>query len=115
MERLRAMVKDIPYEQHDERLYQNLVYLLFTLIGTDARLEEQTNVGRPDIVVRTKGFVYVFEFKFNRSAEEAMRQIRENDYAGRHLKDKVRIFLIAANFSDQRGLRGLSEYLIEEI
>lgn len=115
MERIAAMVKSIPYEQHDERLYQNLVYLLFTLLGADSRLEEHTNVGRPDIVVRTDRYVYVFEFKYNGSATAAMEQIHERDYAGRHAVDGREIFLIAANFTDRPPRRGLADYLIEKV
>lgn len=115
MMRIEAMIKDIPYEQHDERLYQNLVYLLFTLVGADARAEEHTNLGRPDIVVRTKDFIYVFEFKYNGSPEQAMEQIHERDYAGRHTADGRQVFLIGANFSNDPGVRGLSGYIIEKV
>lgn len=115
MSRLSTMVKDIPYEQHDEKLYQNIVYLLFTLIGADVRVEEHTNLGRPDIVVRTKEFVYIFEFKFNKSASEAMSQIHDRDYAGRHNISGRKVFLIGANFSDSPEIRGLSDYLIETL
>ncbi|MDE5869685.1 MAG: ATP-binding protein, partial [Muribaculaceae bacterium] len=80
MKRMEAMIKSVPYEQHNEAFYQNLVYLLFTLVGADARMEEHTNIGRPDIIVRTDRNIYIFEFKYNGSAEDAISQIREKDY-----------------------------------
>ena len=113
MLRLQTMIKDIPYEKHDEQLYQNVVYLLFTLLGTDARMEEHSNRGRTDITVRLNDFIYIFEFKYNRSAEEAMRQIQDRDYAGRFAMSGKRVFLIGANFSF--GERELENWIIEEV
>ncbi|MDE5790675.1 MAG: ATP-binding protein [Muribaculaceae bacterium] len=113
MERMKAMVKAVPYEQHNEAFYQNLVYLLFTLIGIDSRMEEHTNQGRPDIVVRTEKYIYIFEFKYNGTAEEAMAQIHDRDYPGRFAVDKRKVYLIGANFSTKE--RGLDEYIIEGV
>ncbi|MDE6297094.1 MAG: ATP-binding protein, partial [Muribaculaceae bacterium] len=93
MKRMEAMIKSVPYEQHNEAFYQNLVYLLFTLVGADARMEEHTNIGRPDIIVRTDRNIYIFEFKYNGSADEAIRQIREKDYPGRFSADNKTIYL----------------------
>ena len=115
MLRMQTLLKEIPYEKHDEQLYQNFVYLLFTLVGANAKMEEHTNVGRHDIVVCTPSYVYIFEFKINQSAESAIKQIRERDYAGKFLMDNRKVFLIGANFSDKSPNRGLTDYLIESI
>lgn len=107
MKRMEAMIKDVPYEQHNEKFYQNVVYLLFTLVGADARVEEHTNRGRSDLVVRTKEYIYIFEFKYNGSVEEAMEQIEERDYAGRFATYTQQIFKIGANFTTAaHGLEG---------
>ncbi|MDE5887579.1 MAG: ATP-binding protein [Muribaculaceae bacterium] len=111
MRRLQAMVKAVPYEQHSEKFYQNVVYLLFTLVGMDARVEEHTNIGRTDLVVRTKRFIYIFEFKYDGSPEEALRQIEDRDYAGRFDADYRKIFRIGANFSSSK--RGLDKWIIK--
>ena len=113
MTRMAAMIKSVPYEKQDEALYQNAVYLLFTLIGADARLEEHSNIGRPDLTIRTKDFVYVFEFKYNRSADDAIRQIHDRDYAGRFAAGERTVFLIGANFSKEK--HGLEQWIIEKI
>ncbi len=111
MLRLQTMLKNIPYEKHDEQLYQNAVYLLFTLLGTDARMEEHSNLGSTDLTVRTKDYIYLFEFKYNRSAREALEQIHARDYAGRFTLDSRTLILIGANFS--REARGLTDWIIE--
>lgn len=113
MNRLCAMVKAVPYEQHNEKFYQNLVYILFTLLGADARVEEHTNIGRSDLVVRTDKFIYIFEFKYNGSAEDAIMQIREKDYAGRFATDSRELILIGANFST--SARGLDSWIISRV
>ena len=113
MKRLQAMVKSVPYEQHNEKFYQNIVYILFTLLGTDSRMEEHTNRGRPDLVVRTVKYIYVFEFKYEGNADEAISQIRDKDYAGRHAADSRTVFLIGASFSKE--LRGLADWKIEKL
>lgn len=113
MTRMEAMLKAVPYEQHNEALYQNAVYLLFTLIGADARVEEHTNRGRSDLVVGTKEYLYIFEFKYNGTAKAALEQIHDRDYPGKYATDSRKIFLIGANFSSQK--RGLEEWIIEEL
>lgn len=113
MLRLQTMIKDIPYEKHDEQLYQNVIYLLFTLLGTDARMEEHSNKGRTDLTIRMKDYIYIFEFKYNRSSAEAMNQIHDRDYAGRFAMTEKTIFLIGANFSKEE--RGLKDWIIERV
>ncbi|MDE5791376.1 MAG: ATP-binding protein [Muribaculaceae bacterium] len=112
MKRLQTMLKSFPYEQHNEKFYQNIVYLLFTLSGVDSRVEEHTNKGRSDLVVRTAGYIYIFEFKYDGSAEEAMRQIHDRDYAGKFAMDPRPLYLIGANFSEKE--RGLEKWIIEK-
>ena len=43
-------------------------------------------------------FVWVFEFKFNKSAEAAIRQIREKGYADPYKGDKRPVTLVGVNF-----------------
>lgn len=111
MKRLQAMLKAVPYEKHDEQLYQNAIYLLFTLLGTDARLEEHSNLGSTDLTVRTKDYIYIFEFKYNKTAQIAISQIHSRDYAGRFAADNRTVYLIGANFS--HAARGLEDWTIE--
>ncbi len=115
MERLGTMMKNMPYEHHGEWAYQNLVYLLCTLVGSNVNLERHSYLGRSDLEVSTPRFNYIFEFKFNGRPEEALAQIKERDYAGRLAFEGKKTFLIGANFSDKKPHRGLAGYIIEEI
>jgi hypothetical protein len=81
--RMKAFFADIPYELNDqtERHYQVVFYLVFTLMGQYIQAEARSAKGRSDAVVTTRDTVYVFEFKLNGTAEEALRQIDEKGYA----------------------------------
>ena len=114
MERLASLLKDLPGEDHKESSYRAITYLLAVLSGSGAVAERHGYKGRSDIEAVTRRFIYVFEFKYNRSVEEAMAQIRDRDYAGRYAMDSRKVFLIGANFDEAKERRGL-KYSIEEL
>ena len=69
----------MPYElsENTERHYQAIFYVVFTLMGQFVETEVRSARGRADAVVKTKDFIFVFEFKLNGTAEEALKQIDE--------------------------------------
>ena len=111
MERLATLLKDLPGEDHCESTYRAITYLLAVLSGTQAIAEHHGYKGRSDIKAMTSKYIYVFEFKYNRSVEEAMDQIHSRDYAGRYALDSRKLYMIAANFNEKKDSRGL-EYRI---
>jgi hypothetical protein len=107
MNRLKAFFADIPYELNDrtERHYQTVFYLVFTLMGQYARTEVHSAKGRADAVVYTDKTVYVFEFKLNGTAEDALRQIIERGYASPHGADPRETIRIGVELSkDERNI-----------
>lgn len=116
MERVTSLLAAIPYSDHPdapEAYFQSVIYMLFTLLGYYTEMEERTARGRIDVTVKTSGYIYVFEFKRDGSAEDAMAQIHEKEYWRKFASSGHRIFLIAANFNSRtRSLDGL---LIEEL
>ena len=82
LERMRSFLAGIPYdpENKSEKHFQTIIYLIFSLLGYYTQAEVKSAVGRADAVCRTKDRVYVFEFKVDGSAEEALRQIDEKGY-----------------------------------
>ena len=115
MERLQTLCKSIPYESQNEDNYRNIVWLLCTLCGTDTLAERHSYRGRSDLEVRTRSYVYVFEFKYDGSVGSAMTQLHERDYAGNYALDSRTVFLIGANFSSGQDDRGLTGWCIEEL
>ncbi|MDE6549093.1 MAG: ATP-binding protein, partial [Muribaculaceae bacterium] len=113
MKRLATLLKNLPYEDHNESAYRAITFLISYLSGTRAIAEHHGYKGRSDIEILSGRYIYVFEFKYNKSVEEAMAQIHDRDYAGRYALDPRPLFLIAANFNENKENRGL-EYSIEK-
>lgn len=113
MERLKALLKDLPYEDHNEHTYRAVTYLVAVLSGTRAIAEHHGYKGRSDLEVQAGRNIYIFEFKYNKSVAEAMEQIYTRDYPGRYAADSRQVFLIAANFIENKDTRDL-HYEIRE-
>jgi hypothetical protein len=80
---LKAFFASIPYDLYfakGESYYQTIFYLVFTLMGQFIGSEVRSALGRADAVVKTKERVYVFEFKVDGNAEEALKQIEDKGY-----------------------------------
>lgn len=114
MERLATLMKNLPWEDHCESAYRAITYLIAVLCGSTAIAEHHGYLGRSDIEVIAGGFIYVFEFKYNKSVKEAMNQLHSRDYAGRYAMDPRKIYLIGANFNENKSDRGL-HYSIEKL
>ena len=88
-----------------EKYYQALFYAVFVLIGARTSAECWTNRGRVDAVVETPCGIYVFEFKLNGTAEEALAQIKEKGYHEKYLRSGKKVTLAGVAFdADMRNL-----------
>ena len=72
--------------------------LFMEMLGAKVAAEEGTAFGYADAIIETKTFVWVFEFKFNKSAKAAIRQIREKGYADQYKGDRRPVTLVGVNF-----------------
>ena len=113
MERLQSFLSDCPYElaRDIELHYQNVLFIVFRLAGLYTRVEYRTSRGRIDMVVQTADYVYVMEFKLDGSAEQAMQQIEEKQYALPFAKDSRKVFRIGVNFSSET--RNIDKWIVE--
>ncbi len=80
-------------------------------MGFYVQVEYRTSRGRIDLVLQTKNYVYIMEFKLNGSAEEVLALIREKGYAKPFAKDGRIIYKIGVNFSDE--IRNIQEVKVE--
>lgn len=101
MPRLEAMFANQDYQLvGDTELYfHNVTSLVFKLLGFYTDVERHTTDGRMDMLVQTKDFIYVFEFKIDKSADEALAQIEEKQYAKPFETDSRKLYKIGVNFS----------------
>jgi hypothetical protein len=110
MTMLQAYYASIPYDllhkdDKNERYYQMIFYLLFTLTGQFVETEVKSSKGRADAVVKTENTIYVFEFKMDdkATAEDALAQIDDKDYPIPYLADHRRLVKIGVEFSVENG------------
>ena len=109
-ERIDALLADIPYENKPdyEMQFQNFLYLLFKLMGFYTEIEYHTAKGRADLILKTDQYIYVMELKRDASAEAAMKQIKDKNYAAPFKIDGRKIVLVGANFApDMSRLDGV--------
>ena len=108
---LTAFFASIPYtmrrkdmETEKERYFHYTFYLIFRILSTYIVLTEmQQSEGRADCIVETKNGVYIFEFKLDGSADEALLQIEEKGYARPYEADKRKIHKVGVSFSSKTG------------
>ena len=93
-----------------ELYFQNTLWALFKLLGLYVDVERHTTDGRMDILMQTKNYVYILELKIDQSADIALQQIEEKQYAKAYEGDKRTIYKIGINFSSET--RRLTEWKI---
>lgn len=112
---LTALFASIPYTTNDapfEHYFQTVLYLVFTLLDQYTHCELHTAQGRIDCTVETDRFIYLFEFKRDASAEEALRQIHDKNYSAPFTADNRKLFKIGVNFDSKK--RALDDWKVEE-
>jgi RecB family endonuclease NucS len=82
-------------------------------IGGDVHAEEQTSDGRMDITLKLKDAIYIIEFKYGKTTEEAVQQIKRKNYAVRFAADPRPVFAVGLNIDTEK--RTIESYGIEEI
>ena len=120
-ESLTAFLASIPYDSHDglkdikatEKYFQYTFYLLLRLIGVYClaiKVEDRQSYGRVDCTLELKDYVYIFEFKMDGSADEALQQIERKGYAKPYLDDSRQVLRIGMNFSSET--RTIAEWMV---
>ena len=112
MRRLRTLFADSTYELAGDReiYFQNVLYVVFRLMGLFVEVEREMSDGRMDMVVKTPDYIYIIECKLDKSAKEALQQIEDKQYAAPFAMDRRKLFKIGVNFST--ATRRISEYEI---
>ena len=92
-------------DQKDRELYFHYTfYLLMRLISCyTVYTEKQLSEGRADCIVETPKFIYIFEFKLDGTADEALAQINERGYGKPYEADNRQVYFVGASFSSKTG------------
>ena len=91
-------------QEQRELYFHYTFYLLMRLISCyTVYTEKQLSEGRADCIIETKDYIYIFEFKLDGTAREALQQIRERGYAKAYEADNRPTTLVGASFSSKTG------------
>ena len=115
IDNLKQIFLNIDYDVKisKEKHYQSIMYLIFQLLGYQISMEYKTNKGRINAVIQTKDSIYIFEFKVDKTAQEALNQIKNKSYYERFLVTEKTILLVGINFSSE--LRNIDDYIPEQV
>ncbi|HJF92750.1 MAG TPA: ATP-binding protein [Mediterranea massiliensis] len=114
-DRLRTLftsfLASIPYtmrrkegEAERERYFQYTFYLIMRLVSVyTVYVEKAQSQGRVDCVVETPQYVYIFEFKLDGTAAEALQQIEDRGYAREYAADARQLYRVGVGFSSETG------------
>ncbi len=113
LNRLKAMLAGNDYKiAVDKELYfQNTVYVIFRVMGFYIEVERDISDGRIDFVLKVPEYIYIIEFKLDGSAEEALQQIEEKDYAAPYAFAGKTIIKVGVNFSSET--RNITDWKIK--
>jgi len=115
MEIMKCFFANIPYDIQiaNEKYYQTIFFIIFRLIGLFIEAEARTNKGRIDAVAQVGKYVYIFEFKLDGSADEALAQIRAREYFQKYLDSGREIVFVGASFNTNE--RNIAEWKTDEV
>ena len=108
---LTSFLASIPYsmcrkedEREKERYFHYTFYLLLRLLSAyTVYTEKQQSGGRVDCIVETEKYIYIFEFKLDGTADEALKQIEDRGYASEYAADPRKLYKIGVSFSSDTG------------
>lgn len=96
-----------------EIYFENNLYVIFSLIGLNTRVEVDTADGRIDILMESKKYIYVIELKLDRQSSDALAQIKRKNYCRPFDRDPREVILVGVNFSS--STRNISSWEWERI
>ena len=115
---VNALFASIPYQiipkENNENYFSSLTHVLLKTLGYRIASELSSYKGRADAVIKTKNFIYIFEYKMAPiPAIEGINQIKTKGYADEFMSDPRK--KVAVSMVIDRELRCISEYLCEHV
>jgi hypothetical protein len=108
---IRSFLSGIPVMQGEEAslrdirgretYYHKQLFIIFRMLHNNAWAEVQQAVGKPDIIVKTRRYIYIIEVKLDSTPKVALEQIEAKQYAVPYLMDGREIVKLGVNFSSE--------------
>lgn len=101
LERMQTFFEDFPYENaiKNEKQFQNIMYCIMRMMGLQTQVERHSARGSADMTILTYDYIYLIEFKIDKSPEEALEQIEKKGYAKPFAMDSRKLVKIGVEFS----------------
>ena len=111
---LQTFLDTVPYcdNANSEGHYQQMLYIIFSLMGFYLDVEVHTAKGRVDLVLHAPQALYIIEIKLNKSAENAMEQIELKQYDKRFALLNLPVVKVGVNFSTEA--RNITDWTITD-
>ena len=111
---LQTYLATVPYCDNTdyEGHYQQMMYVIFSILNNYVDVEVHTPRGRVDMVLRTATHLYLFELKLGQSADAAMRQINLKEYGRRFSLCGLPVVKVGINFDVEK--HNITEWKIEQ-
>ena len=112
MTRLQALFADGDYQVMGEMevYFQNTLSVIFKLMGFYVQVERHTSRGRMDVTIQTRDYVYIMELKVDKTADEALKQIEDKQYAAPFAADPRKLFKVGIRFGSKS--KGIDEWKV---
>ena len=124
LSRLKSLFASAPYDSvkgDKENHFQNMMWVVFKMMGFYSHTEYHTSNGRIDLLLETPQYRYIMEFKLDGTAEEALRQIKDKNYQLQFFADSLahvdgqggakHTYIVGVNFSKET--RTIDKWLVE--
>ena len=107
LESLFASIAYNNYVKNDiakyEGYYASVVYAYLASLGLRMVAEDVTNKGRIDLTLFVDDIIYILEFKVGK--EDALKQLRKQEYHKKYLHKAKVIYLVGINFEEKNITR----------
>ena len=111
---LQKFFRRFPFSLNNmnEKHYHSILYTVLTSFGADICANQETALGKSDLILKMPKTIYVIELKYDRSTNSALDQIDDRDYVSAVLDTNKRIVKLAIKFSSKD--RNIESYEAEE-
>ena len=112
---LKIFFAGFPYSLNNmnEKHYHAILYTVLTSFGADITAQPETALGKCDLILKMPQAIYVIELKYKHSAQTALYQIEQKDYATAYKDDGRKIIKLGLNFDEDK--RNITDWKMEEI
>ena len=114
IEALKKFFRRFPFSLNNmnEKHYHSILYTVLTSFGADVAANQETALGKSDLILKMPKTIYVIELKYDQSVQSALDQIDDRDYKAAVLDDNRRIVKLAIKFSSKD--RNIESYEAKE-